>query len=404
MLDRGHFERLDREDPLAPMRDRFLLPAGVVYLEGHSLGPLPGHVPAVVSEVVEAEWGRDLITSWNRNGWWTLPGRVGERIAPLIGAAPGTVIAGDSTTVALYKTAGAARRLRPDRDVILSDSGNFPTDLYALSSVAAAGDARLVMVEPEGVMDRIRPDVALVALTHVDYRSGRRHPMPEITEQCHRAGAVVLWDLSHSAGVMDIDVSDADLAVGCGYKHLNGGPGAPAFVYVHPRHHDSVHNPIAGWWGHADPFAMRPDFEATTGIGRLQVGTQPILSMAALHAALEVFDGVHMRVVRAKSERLVADFISLVDDMVPEFEVRTPRSPGERGSHVSLAHPSATPVMAALVARGVIGDVRPPDLCRFGFGPLYQRHVDVWEAVKALRAVLDEGTWPKVPVVTGPVT
>lgn len=402
MLDRSHFEALDANDPLGHLRERFDLPSDLIYLDGNSLGPLPSHVPEVLSGVVTHEWGRDLIRSWNINDWWTLAQRTGDRIAPLIGAPPGSVIVGDTTTVSLFKLISAARKLRPERSVVLTDTGNFPTDLYTLGALTA--DSELRMVAPEKVIDSIDEDVAVVALTHVDYRTGRRHDMKALTGLAHEVGALIIWDLSHSAGAMDLDLSVADMAVGCGYKYLNGGPGAPAFSYVRPDHHESFENPIPGWWGHADPFAMEPRFEPAEGIRRLAVGTQPIISMAALHAALEVFADVEMTEVRTKSELLVSDFISLADQRLSEFGLATPRESKGRGSHASLSHPEAAGIMAALVARGVIGDVRPPDLLRFGFAPTFVRHVDVFDAVEILADVMAGNGWRQVPSVSGPVT
>lgn len=404
MLDRAHFEALDESDPLAVTAGRFTLPKGVVYLDGNSLGPLPAHVPEVIDRVVREEWGTDLIRSWNVNGWWEKSRVVGERLAPLIGAPPDTVVAGDTTTVALYKAASAACRLRPDAPSIVTDSGNFPTDLYVLESVARRFGKNLVMAAPEDVGDRIVSDTALLALTHVDYRTGRRHDMATLTDQAQRVGALVLWDLAHSAGAMDLDLSAVDMAVGCGYKYLNGGPGAPAFVYVAERHHHEFVNPIQGWWGHAAPFEMRTTFQAAEGIGGVQVGTQPIVSMAALEAALDVFDGVDPARLREKSERLTSDFITLVDERLDGFEVVTPRRVAERGSHVSVAHPHAHEMMSVLIADGVIGDVRPPDLLRFGFSPIYQRHVDVWDAVDRLVTIVAEERWRTAPSAPGPVT
>lgn len=404
MLDRAYFENLDAEDPLATTVARFLLPDGVVYLDGNSLGPLPAHVPAVVDDVVRQQWGKDLITSWNRHDWWTLTSRIGERIAPLIGAPPGSVIAGDTTTLSIYKAVAAALGLAPGRSVVLTDVGNFPTDLYALGSVTRQYGRHLAMAEPGEVVGSIGPDTAVVCLTHVDYRTGRRHDMAAVTEEAHRAGAVMVWDLCHSAGAMELDMTDVDLAVGCGYKYLNGGPGAPAFIYVNPRHHAAIENPIGGWWGHADPFAMEPAFTPAPGIVRLQVGTQPILSLAALDAALDIFEGVDPAALRAKSELLTGDFITLVGERLEGFEVATPRDARQRGSHVSLSHPQAPAIMAALIAGGVIGDVRPPNLLRFGFAPAFQRHVDVWDAVEAISAVMAEERWRTVTLPAGPVT
>lgn len=404
MLTRAHFEELDRNDPLAGVVERFDLPAGVVYLDGNSLGPLPSHVPAVVDDVVRRQWRADLITSWNANGWWEMAGRVGDKIARLIGAPPGTVIAGDTTTLAVFKAVHAARRLRPDRSVILTDSGNFPTDLYVLGSVASQSDAKLEVVEPADVATRLDGSVAVVALTHVDYRTGRRHNIESITAAAHDAGALVVWDLAHSAGAMDLDLSVADMAVGCGYKYLNGGPGAPAFLYVREDLWERFENPVAGWWGHAAPFEMRLDFQPAVGRARGQVGTQPIISLAALDASLDAFDGVAPAALRAKSERLTSSFITLVDERLEGFEVVTPRNAADRGSHVSLAHDRAQAIMAALIARGVIGDVRPPNLLRFGFAPAFQRYVDVWDGVDALAEVMETGAWRNVSGPGGPVT
>jgi len=402
MLDRTHFEELDALDPLRHIRGRFEIPSDLIYLDGNSLGPLPVNVSGVLAGVVTHEWGRDLIRSWNDNDWWTLAERTGDRIASLIGAPPGSVLVADTTTTSLYKVVGGALKLRPDRRVILTDEGNFPTDLYALESVR--GDAELRIVEPAQVAERIDDEVAVVCLTHVDYRTGRRHDMRAITDRAHDAGALVVWDLSHSVGAMDLDVSVADMAVGCGYKYLNGGPGAPAFAYIHPDHIGSFSNPIAGWWGHDNPFAMEPHFKPAQGIRRLAVGTQPILSMVALHAALEVFEDIDMKAIRAKSELLTSAFIALVEDRLSGFDIVTPKGSGMRGSHVSLSHPYAAGIMADLVDRGVIGDVRPPDLLRFGFAPTFVRHVDVFDAVEILDDVMTGDGWRQVPHSSGPVT
>lgn len=389
MLDRSHFEALDEADPLAFLVARFSLPEGIVYLDGNSLGPLPRHVPEVVEDLVVRQWGRDLIRSWNKNGWWRLAERVGDKLAPLIGAAPGSVIAADTTTVAVYKAVLAGARMRSDRSTIVTDSGNFPTDIYAMGAIAAQTDRRLVVVEPDGVEDRFDETVAVVSLTHVDYRSGRRHDLHAITNAAHQVGAVIVWDLSHSVGAMDLDLGHADMAVGCGYKYLNGGPGAPAFMYVRPDLWDDFVNPVAGWWGHEDPFAMRTEFQPAPGRRRALVGTQPILSMATLGSALDVFADVDTGQLRTKSELLTQGFIDVVDGMLPEFEVVTPRHVAERGSHVSLAHEQAPAIMSALIEAGVIGDIRPPNLLRFGFAPAFQRHVDVWDAAQRLRQVMD---------------
>lgn len=403
MDDRSYFETLDGEDPLADRVSRFELPDGLIYLDGNSLGPPPIGVAATVEQTLAREWGQDLIAAWNHHGWWTLARRTGDRIAPLLGVAPGCVIAGDTTTVALYRTAMSALTLRPDRRLILTDTGNFPTDLYALESAADHTGHAVVAVSPEDVIDRVGADVALVALTHVDYRTGRRHDMSAVNRRAMEEGAVTLWDLSHSAGAMELDLTGADFAVGCGYKYLNGGPGAPAYTYVLPGHLDHVVSAISGWWGHADPFAMEPEFVPASGVERMQVGTQPILSLVSLFAALDVFDGVEPSSLRRKSVLLTSSFIQLCRTMVPEVDVVGPSDPAERGSHVALRHPDAGAIMPALRSKGVIGDRRPPDLIRFGFSPIFQRHTDVWDAVVTLRRVLDSGSGGPVDV-EGPVT
>lgn len=390
MLDRAHFEALDETDPLAFLVARFSLPNGIVYLDGNSLGPLPAHVPEVIEDVVERQWGQDLITSWNKGGWWKLAERVGDKVAPLIGVTAGSVIVADTTTVALYKAVSAATRMRPDRPTIITDSGNFPTDRYTMRAIATQAGGRFVVVEPDQVAEALDESVAVVSLTHVDYRTGRRHDMSAVTNAAHEVGAVMVWDLSHSVGAMDLDLGHADMAVGCGYKYLNGGPGAPAFMYLRPELWDEFVNPVAGWWGHADPFAMRQDFEPAAGRRRALAGTQPILSMAALDSALDTFADVNPGQLRARSELLTTNFIALADQLLPEFELVTPRNVSERGSHVSLAHDQAPAIMEALIAHGVIGDVRPPNLLRFGLGPSFQRHVDVWDAILELRRVMDE--------------
>lgn len=388
---RSHCEALDRDDPLSSLRSRFFLPEDVVYLDGNSLGALPNGLSDRLTRVVEEEWGGRLIRAWDDCGWLELPKRVGERIGRLIGAEPGTVVACDSTTVNFYKAVVAALRLKPGR--VLTDSGNFPTDLYVL-----AGLAEVVVVEPDEVGDAIDRDIAVVALTEVDYRTGRRHDMGAITRAAHRAGALTVWDLSHSAGVLPVDVAAAevDFAVGCGYKYLNGGPGAPAYLYVAPRHLESFSNPLTGWFGHASPFDFSTEFVPAPGIERARVGTPHILSLAALDAALDVFEGLEMTEVWEKSRSLTELFLRLVDERLAgsDLEPITPRSADRRGSQVSLRHPHARPIMQALIARGVIGDFRTPDVLRFGFAPLYVRYVDVWDAVAALEEVMADRTPP----------
>jgi len=392
-------EALDCGDPLAPFRDRFALPPGVIYLDGNSLGPLPRATGARVAEVVACEWGEGLIRSWNAAGWMDLPRAVGQGIARLIGGERGSVAVGDSTSVNLFKLLGAALALRPGRRTILSEAGNFPTDLYVAEGIAAfrAQGHRLRTVEAGALAGALDDDVAVMMVTHVNYRTGAMHDMAALTRAAHEAGALVLWDLAHSAGAVPLDLADAeaDLAVGCGYKFLNGGPGAPAFLYIAPRLHEALRLPITGWFGHAAPFAFEPSFRPAAGIARAIIGTPPILSLAALATGVDLVLEAPMAEMRAKSLRLFDIFASLVEARCAGLGLRllTPRDPARRASQISFAHPQAYPVMQALIARGVIGDVRAPDILRFGLTPLTLRYADIWHAVEALRDVLASGAW-----------
>ncbi|SLN32824.1 kynureninase [Oceanibacterium hippocampi] len=396
--DRESFLALDREDPLAGARERFAIPDGLIYLDGNSLGPLPEGLAERLAEVVTGEWGRGLITSWNGAGWIDLPVRVGEKIAPLIGAAPGQVVAADSTSINLFKVMAAALAARPGRTVILSDPENFPTDLYMAQGLAAAGigaEFRLCPVaEIPAALDR---NVAVVALSHVDFKSGRLHDMAAITRAAHAAGALIVWDLAHSAGALPValDDADADFAVGCSYKYLNGGPGATAFLYVNRRLQDAVVSPLTGWMGHAAPFAFDRAYRPAPGVARFLCGTPPILSLAALDHALDIWRDVDPARVREKSLALARQFMALVDglDRAYGLEIVTPRVDAERGSHVSVRHPDGYAIVQALIEAGVIGDFREPDLMRFGFTPLYTRHVDIHDAVAALERILREGRY-----------
>lgn len=393
---------LDRDaaDPLAPWRDRFSLPAGTIYLDGNSLGVLPTAVPARIADVIAREWGDDLIRSWNTAGWIDLPARVGAKIARLIGARDHEVIAADSTSVNLFKLLTAALRLRPGRTVILSETGNFPTDLYVGQGAAGLFDGvALRHVDAEAIAGAIDETVAVVSLTHVDFRSGRLHDMAAITEAAHAAGALMLWDLAHSAGALPVDLNGcgADLAVGCGYKYLNGGPGAPAFLYVAEALQDAIDQPLSGWMGHSDPFAFVPDYAPAGGIRRNLCGTPPVLAMAALDTALDVWDDVDLTTLRAKSIALGDLFIALVEDRCAGqgLTLASPRDGQRRGSQVSFRHPEGYAVMQALIDRGVIGDFRSPDLLRFGFTPLYLRYTEVWDAVDILADILTTGAWDR---------
>jgi kynureninase len=398
MTQRAAFQRLDAADPLRGFRDRFALPDGVIYLDGNSLGALPRATAARLAALVDAEWGRDLITSWNKHGWIDLPVRVGDKIARLIGAAPGEVVVADSTSVNLFKLLSAALELVPGRTVVLSDRGNFPTDLYIAQGLVAArgGGLALRVVDETAVIDAIDANTAVVMLTHVNYRSGRRHDLAAVTAAARRAGALMLWDLAHSAGAMPIDLGavGADLAVGCGYKYLNGGPGAPAFLYIARRHQPRIRPPLSGWMGHEAPFAFDLDYRPAAGIARNLCGTPPILSLAALEVGVDLMLEADLAELRAKSMALGERFAALVEARCPgTFELASPSDPAERGSQICFRHPHGYAIVQALIARGVIGDFRAPDILRFGFAPLYLRYVDVWDAVEQLADVMATQAW-----------
>ena len=393
VITRKDAERLDAADPLAPFRDRFALPDGLVYLDGNSLGALPKSVSARVAEAVSREWGEGLVRSWNDAGWIDLPRRVGDKIARLVGAGPGEVVCTDSTSVNVFKVLSAALALRPGRSTILSEEGNFPTDLYmaeGLSRLVGAG-RRLRLVPKGEVLSALDGDTAVLLLTHVNYRTGERHDLPGVTRAAHDAGALVAWDLAHTAGAMPVDLTGAgaDFAVGCGYKYLCGGPGAPAFLYVSPRHQEAFVQPLSGWLGHAEPFAFEPGYRPAAGISRFLCGTPPILSMTALDAALDVILEADLALVREKSEALTSFFVAALEQECGDaVRLVSPREASRRGSQVSFSHPDGYAVMRALVARGVIGDFRAPDVLRFGFAPLYVRFTDAWDAAGALAEVL----------------
>ncbi|MEV7805228.1 kynureninase [Microbispora sp. NPDC088329] len=399
VLSRAECQDLDAKDPLAGFRDEFSLPPGVVYLLGNSLGALPRHTPQKVAHTVETEWGVHLGASWNTAGWWDMPQTTGDRIAPLIGARPGDVLAGDSTSVNIFKLVTAALPLRPGRRVIVSDLDNFPTDRYVVEGAARALGAYEIRDIGEGgrsLEDALGEDVALVLLSHVDYRTGAARDMAAVTERVRAAGALMMWDLCHSAGALSVRVGEADFAVGCTYKYLNAGPGAPAYLYVAPRHQDAVHNVLSGWHGHAAPFDFEPHYRPAAGVRRFATGSPPILSYAALNASLDIWERVDLGEVRAKSVALTSLFIDLLDEIVDPglgLALATPRDPERRGSQVSYRHPQGYPVVRALADRGVMGDYREPDFVRFGFAPLYLRHVDVYDAATALAEVLGEELW-----------
>ena len=382
-----------------PRKELFDLPEGVIYLDGNSLGPLPRAVRARLDEVVSRDWGGELIRGWNTCGWMDQPARVGDRIARLIGAPPGSVVMGDTLSIKVFQALAAALTMRPDRRVILSDRGNFPTDLYMAEGLIALKDRgyALRLAAPEAVMDAIDDSVAAVMLTEVDYRTGRRHDMAALTRATHHAGAVMIWDLAHSAGALKVDVAGcgAEFAVGCTYKYLNGGPGAPAFIYLRPDLADTARPYLAGWLGHDAPFAFETGYRPAPGIARMRVGTPPVLQMSALEAALTVWDGVDMADLRAASVALCERFIAGVEATCPGLRLISPRAAKSRGSQVSFAFPDGYAAMQALISRGVIGDFRGPDVMRFGFAPLYIDAGDVDAAVEALADILATRAWDR---------
>ena len=411
---------LDAQDPLRSLRDLFALPPGVIYLDGNSLGVMPRTAPARVADVVTREWGTDLIQSWNKNHWFELPQKVGDKIARLIGAGPGEVVAADTTSINLYKVLSAALNITaqdaPTRRQIVSERSNFPTDLYIAEALCRERGFELVLVEPEGIAQALTAQVAVLMLTHVNYRTGAMHDMAAITAAAHAEGALVVWDLAHSAGAVPVDLSAAraDFAVGCGYKYLNGGPGAPAFVWVNPLHTDRCWQPLAGWWGHAAPFAFTPDYQPAPGITRYQCGTQPMISLAALECGVDTALAAEplggMAALRAKSLALTDLFIQLVEERCAghSLGLATPREHAQRGSQVCLTREEgAYAIVQALIARGVIGDFRAgdpstgsgrtgyQDILRFGFTPLYIGFLDVWNAVEHLKQVLESGEWER---------
>ncbi len=396
-----HASALDAGDPLAGLRDSFTLPADVIYLDGNSLGALPRAVPDRIAATVTGDWGDGLIRSWNEADWINAPRRIGAKIAPLIGAAPDNVIAADSTTVNLFKVLSAALALRPRRQKIITETRNFPTDNYIAEGVIRQTGGAHRLVHADGVTaiaDLLDDDVAVLMLTHVNYRDGSVHDMAGLTRAAHDAGALVIWDLAHSAGVMPLDLAgcDVDFAVGCGYKFLNGGPGAPAFLYVAPRHLGGDGQPLSGWFGHADPFGFAPHYRPAGDITQYLCGTPPVISMVALEAALDLWDGIDMRQIHAKARQLTGYFIDLVEARCGGHDLAliSPRDAMRRGAQVAFTHPTGGhAIIAALIAEGVIGDFRAPDVLRFGFAPLYTRFVDVWHAVDRLADILDQRRW-----------
>ena len=380
-----------------PMKDKFILPEGMIYLDGNSLGPLSQSLDKHLSNMVRNQWGQHLIKGWNEDQWMAQPARVGDMVGRLIGAKPGSVTMGDTLSLKVFQALSAALQMRPERKVILSDSGNFPTDLYMAQGLISQLDAghELRIVAPEEVGSAINDEIAAVMITQVDYRTGRLHDMNDITQKAHEAGAVMIWDLAHSAGAIPVDVtnSHAEFAVGCTYKYLNGGPGAPAFIYVRPDIIEDIQPALSGWLGHDAPFAFEPDYRPATGIERMRVGTPPVLQLTALEAALETWEGVDMNDIRTASMSLCELFIQEVEAKCPDLTLASPRDPSQRGSQVSFAFEHGYAAMQALISRDVIGDFRAPNIMRFGFTPLYIDEDDVLGAVEILADILDNRLW-----------
>lgn len=399
-ITRAHLEYLDETDELGALREEFVLPDGLIYLCGNSLGALPRAAGERVRTTVETEWGQGLVGSWNTAGWFDKPVTVGDRLARLVGADAGEVIAADSTSINLFKVLSAALALRPDRKTVVAEAGSFPTDLYMLAGVTemlGGYERRLVEDDWETALD---DGVAVALINHVDYRTGRLRDMAALTALAHRHGVLAVWDLCHSVGALPVHLNacEADFAVGCTYKYLNAGPGAPAFAYVAQRHQERARQPLTGWMGHASPFTFDVGYTPSEGIRRFGAGTPPIVAYAPLEASLDIWDRVNLDDVRAKSVKLTDLFIELTADL----DVVAPADPAHRGSQVSLRHPESYAVMRALIDRGVVGDFRAPDMMRFGFTPLYTRYTDVWDAVEILREILAAESWrdPKYAVRT----
>ena len=388
---------LDAGDPLAGFRDRFIVPEGVIYLDGNSLGCLPKATPARMEQVVREEWGEGLIRSWNTADWIDWPLRIGGKIAPLIGASPHEVIACDSTSVNLFKLIAAALEMRPGRKTVLSEPGNFPTDLYIIEGLEKQGLATRRLAERDRILEALDEDVALLLLTHTHYKTGEVFDMAELTRAAHDKGVLVLWDLSHSVGAMpvDLDGCEADFAVGCGYKYLNGGPGAPAFAYVAERHHSALSQPLTGWMGHAKPFEFLDDYAPAPGADRLLCGTPPILALAALEVGVDLIAEIGVERLFAKSQALSEFFRECLSERGISLELVSPEDPDRRGSHLSFRHENAYALSQALIARGVVGDFRDPDILRLGFAAAYLRFEDMADAARTLADILATGEWKR---------
>jgi kynureninase len=389
----------DAADPIDALRDRFVIPDGVIYLDGNSLGPMPRAAAEILGRTIEREWGQDLIRSWNSAGWFDMPLKLGDRLGALIGAAPGQTVVCDTTSINLYKAVHAAIGLRPDRDVVIAQAASFPTDLYiiegAMKSAGRPMQRRLVGTDGASLEALLDERVAIAVLSQVDYRTGALLDIAAITAQVHKAGALVVWDLCHSAGVIELafDRDAIDFAVGCTYKYLNGGPGSPAFISVATAHQAAATHPLSGWWGHADPFAFDRDFRPDAGIKRFLCGTPPIISLRGVDVALDALQGVDMAALREKSLALTELFMARVTALLPDLEIVTPRQPSLRGSQVAIAFDHGYSVVQAMIERSVIGDFREPDIMRFGFAPLYLRFAEVWDAAEILAGCVHAEVW-----------
>ena len=402
VTDRDSMRCFDEADMLARERAMFQMPEGVIYLDGNSLGALPKAAPARVAEVVEKEWGEGLIRSWGEADWYSKPLALGDRIGKLVGAAPGQTAVTDSISVNLFKLICSALEMRPGRRTLITEENNFPSDIYVLQGIERFWPGvDLKLIGRDGTLDELLDDdVAAVVITGVDFKTGAAHNMADVTKQVQAAGAMMIWDLAHSAGAVPVDLDgiDADMAVGCTYKYLNAGPGAPAFLYVAERHHAGARNPISGWFGHKDPFAFATDYEPADNIRQFLAGTPPIVSLAALESSLDIWEKVHMPSLRAKSMSMSDLFIEMVEALDPAygFELASPRRADRRGSQVSFRHPNGLAIMRALIERGVIGDFRTPDILRFGFTPLTLSFAEVWQAVQILDDIMKNETWRTV--------
>jgi len=396
-LNRQYFEALDNNDEIAPMREKFCLEKGLIYLDGNSLGVLPKATASHISQVITQQWGEGLIRSWNSHQWMEKPTKLGDKVAQLIGSKKAQVLVCDTTSVNIFKLAAAAVKMRPGRSKLITEVGNFATDLYLLQGLAKllGNQVEVIALPREQVLSAIDEDTALVLLTHVHFKTGAMWDMASVTQMTQKKGALMMWDLSHSVGAMPInlDVINVDLAVGCTYKYLNGGPGSPAFLYVAAQHQDLFEQPLTGWLGHAKPFDFEDDYQGAVGIQQAMCGTPPVLANAALEVALNLMLSVDMHLVRVKSQLMGNLFIQLIQQRCPQFEVESPTDDEQRGSHVSLAHTQGYAIMQALIARNIIGDFRAPKTLRFGFTPLYLRYVDLWDTVEALEDIMLQESW-----------